>query len=131
RLSSSGHTARAKVKLQLGADRVAPEHVIDFLAAIKKFNQVLNGGLHIAKADLKSAPASAAPAPKPSLRTQLEAVLAATSRTIADAELTGQDASDALCERALVRAYLGQGAEALKDAAMAVSLQSQSSDKLR
>jgi lipoprotein NlpI len=137
--SFKGRTASARVQLQLKADRVAYNGAIEFLAGLKKFNTVMNGYFVIRKSDLRSATvapapvaAAAAPAPAPaprkSLRDQLEANLATTTRLIADADQLGQDAADPLCERGLVRAYLGKDAEAIEDAGRAVQLRAQSGE---
>jgi len=148
--SFKGRTASAKVLMQLNADRVPNTGVVEFLAGLKKFNGVLNGYFNIRKTDLKTAAIAAPPVPttKPaaqptslpiaavsnlprptrSLREQLEANLAATTRLIADADQLGQDAADPLCERGLVRAYLGKEAEAIDDGARAVRVRAQSGE---
>lgn len=80
-----------------------------------------------------ASPTPAAP-PVPyaqALRTRLEATLAASTRAVADAELAGQEAGGALCQRALLQSYLGKSADGLKDAAKAVRLQPQSPVLLR
>ena len=129
--SFNGRTAGAKAFLQIKADRVAHDGVIDYLASIKKYNSVLNGSFFIRKSDLKGATVAATAVATPrvlSPREQLEASLAITSRLIGDAELVGQDASDALCERAMAFAYLGNEPEARKDAERALQLRSRSGD---
>ena len=132
--SFKGRTASARVLLQFNTDRVANDGVIEFLAGLKKLNAVLNGYFVIRKTDLRQTVAATVPpvapaqAPKKSAREQLEANLATTTRLIADADQLGQDASDPLCERALVHAYLGQNAEAIADAGRAVQLRAQSGE---
>lgn len=126
-LSFNGHRASAKVALRIGADRVPHDGVVDFLAALKKLNTVLNGGMFLRKSDLKSAQA-ARPKAAATPREQMEANLAAASGMISDAEKTGDDASDALCERALAHAYLGHEAAAHEDAARALAAQPRSGE---
>jgi lipoprotein NlpI len=141
--SFKGRTASAKVQLRLNSDRVANNGVVEFLAGLKKFNAVLNGYFVIRKSDLRSAAAASIPppaaattvppaavpsGPRKSLRDQLEANLATTTRLIADADQLGQDAADPLCERGLVRAYLGKDAEAIEDGGRAVQLRAQSGE---
>ncbi|MES2324250.1 MAG: DUF3857 domain-containing protein [Pseudomonadota bacterium] len=124
-LSFTGRTLSARVDVAITGDRVDPRQLIPFLDGIKKFNAVLNGSLVVRKSDVKGgAPVVA----RRTLKEQLELNLAATTRLIADADLAGQDASETLCERALVLAYLGQSAEAIKDAGRAVQLRAQSGD---
>jgi lipoprotein NlpI len=129
--SFTGRRAAAKVSLQIKADRVAHDGVVEYLASIKKYNSVLNGSFFIRKSDLKSQKAAVATVAAPRVLTpkeQLEANLTSTTRLIGDAELVGQDASDALCERAMAFAYLGNETEARKDAERALQLRSQSGD---
>lgn len=125
-LSFKGRTAKARTQLRLNADRVAPNGVVEFLAGMKKYNSALNGGMFIRKSDLKTAVVQAPP--KKSLKEQLEANLASTTRLIDHADQAGQDASEPLCERGLLRAWLGQEAGAIADGTRVVKLRAQSGD---
>lgn len=125
-LSFKGHSAKVKAQLQLNSDRVAHNGVVEFLAGMKKYNSVLNGGMFIRKTDLRSAAVQVAP--RKSLKEQLEANLASTTRLIADADAAGQDASDSLCERGLLRAWLGQDKAAIEDGIRVVKLRAQAGE---
>ncbi len=132
-LSFSGRVARAKLELKVLAERVEPKDVIDFLADSRKAGEMLQGTLYIKHSDQKTPAANVQP-PLPlkqAVRERLERSIQATSKVIADAKLTGRDASTALCERALAAAYLGRNAEAIADVQHASRQQSASPDILR
>jgi len=116
-LSFSGRTVQARLRLSVGADRVAPQDMLAFVDATRKMGEKLQGSLYVKSSALKAA---AAPNYKEQVQSRIDATLKATSRVLADAALTGQDAGGAWCERARARAWLGQYADALKDAAKAV-----------
>ncbi|NVD69385.1 DUF3857 domain-containing protein [Duganella sp. BJB1802] len=116
-LSFSGRVAQARLRLNINADRVAPQDMVAFVDAARKMGDKLQGSLYVRSNTIKAA---AAPNFKEQVQTRIDATLKATNRVLADAALTGQDAGGAWCERARARAWLGQYADALKDAAKAV-----------
>ena len=113
-LAFSGRVAQAKLQLEITADRVAAADVPEFVGTVRKAGEAMQGSLYLAPEVFK---AVAAPPYKEALQQRLDATLKATSRVLADAALTGQNADGARCERARVQAWLGMNAEALKDAA--------------
>src|SRR5471032_2218030 len=117
--SFTGHVAQARMRLSVTADRVAPQDAIAFTEAARKMNELLHASLVVRASAFKDA--AAAPLNfKQQVQNQLDASLKASSKVLADAALTGRDASGAWCERALVQAYLGHKAEALEDAGHAL-----------
>ena len=117
--SFTGHVAQARMRLSVTADRVAPQDAIAFTEAARKMNELLHASLVVRASAFKDA--AAAPLNfKQQVQNQLDASLKASSKVLADAALTGRDASGAWCERALVQAYLGHKAEALADAGHAL-----------
>lgn len=126
-LSFAGREARARLRLDVTADRVAAQDMVAYMGGTRKMNEMLQGSLYLKQTMLK---APAAPAYKEGLQNQLEARLKATSRVLADAALTGQDPGSAWCERARLYSSFGRHEEALKDAAQALRQQAQSQDSL-
>jgi transglutaminase-like putative cysteine protease/lipoprotein NlpI len=125
KIDVGGRKLLARLSLSLNADRVAPAAIAAYLADAQKFDEFTNGGFRVFKEEFGAAKSLQTVAQK------LEASLEASNRMVKDAELTGRDASDALCERALVRAYLGQHEAALADAVRATQLQPLSAELLR
>ena len=119
-LSFTGHVAQARMRLSVTADRVAPQDAVAFTEAARKMNELLHGSLVVRASAFKSAAAVAPLNFKQQVQNQLDTSLKASSKVLADAALTGRDASGAWCERALVQAYLGHKAEALDDAGHAL-----------
>jgi lipoprotein NlpI len=119
-------TLSARITLHLAADRVPPGEMQAYLDDVQKLNDMLNGGLRVFKRHMNVAAVAS-----PSVEAKLNAALAVISRGLADAELTGADTSAALCERAMVHAYLGHPGDALKDANQAVQRQPEAADMLR
>jgi tetratricopeptide (TPR) repeat protein len=72
----------------------------------------------------------ATPREQASEEDRLRASLARLDQVVKDAERTGREPGRPLCERARVRAWLGQGQDAVKDATRAVKLQDQATDLL-
>lgn len=119
-LSFRGHAAQARLRLQITSDRVAAADVPAFVADARKMNEALQGSMYVRPDVFKTA---AAPNFKQSVQSRIDATLTSTTRVLADAAMTGQDPGSAWCERARARAWLGQSADALKDAAMALQRQ--------
>ncbi len=120
-----GKSLRVNVTLKLNTDRVPPSEISTYLADMQKFNEILNGAFRLYKSDLKGPPSESL-LKQTSVEEQLQESLKKINRVIVDAELTGRDAADALCERALANVYLGKPTEALKDAFKALQLRPQS-----
>lgn len=86
--------------------------------------RLLGGARSVAAdVDLAEAEAAALETGLPELERQLHAALAGLTRTIMEADRTGRDSADALCERARVLAYLNRPTDAQADAARAAALQ--------
>lgn len=128
-LAFTGRVVQAKLRLELFSDRVPAAEVPAFVAASRKVNEMLQGSIGVPTRVLRKQ-AEPVLSYKDSIRAGLAANLKASSKMVADAELTGQDASAALCERARVYSWLGQHALALKDATQALQQQPQSADFL-
>jgi lipoprotein NlpI len=127
KLDSTKRTMHVNVTLDTRADRVQPGRLPQYLKNMQQYNDVLGGTLHVPK---PGAPRAAAPA-RLAAEARLEQSLLAMGRVISDADATGRDPTAALCERALVQAYLERKAEAQKDLARALQLQPQSDALLR
>jgi tetratricopeptide (TPR) repeat protein len=116
------------ISMVMLADRVTPSQLPRYMKDIQTLNEITGGSLRVYKADMGDARRTAASG-RQTEEERLNQSLQRISRVIADADAIGRDASAALCERALVHAYLGHQAEALKDANRAV--QQQPNDALR
>lgn len=116
-MSFSGRTVQVNMQLEITKDRVAAADVPEFVGKVRKAGEAMQGSMYVRPEVFKTA---AALPYKEAMQQRLDSVLKATSRVVADAALTGQDAGGAWCERARVRAWLGMNADALKDAAKAV-----------
>jgi transglutaminase-like putative cysteine protease/lipoprotein NlpI len=119
-LSFRGRELRSKMRLQVIADRVAAADVPAFVGATRKANEMLQGSVYIRPNVIKAA---APPNYKEVVQNRIDATIKATSRVLADAAVTGRDPGLAWCERARARSWLGQNADALKDAAKALQQQ--------
>ena len=123
----AGRVYRGNATFVAIADRVAPEAMPTFLADVQKMSDAMGSGFRV----YKDVPRAEAPPPAQSTSARLQASLAGIDLSIADAQLAGRDTSAALCERALLLAYLGKSAEALRDADKAVTIQPLSPDLMR
>lgn len=106
-----GRTMRSRMALDLRNNRVAAADIGGYLADLQKLNNTLYSTFHLNKADTAGAAAPRDTSAEPRLRKSLEAI----SRAVSDAQLAGRDSGPALCERALVYAYLGQAEDAKRD----------------
>lgn len=113
------------LKLELRADRVEAARMAKFGRELQAWNELHAGTLRVFKADMRAAPREQA-----SEEERLRDTLARLDTAVRDAERSGREPGRALCERARVRAYLGQNAEAIKDALKAVKLQDQATELL-
>lgn len=113
-LAFSGRQISVTLQMKLTADRVDPQNVADFMGNLNKSAEVLQGTLSIRHSDLKTpGPMVNAALPlKDRIIETLEKRVMSTEQVIADAKLTGQDASRARCERARSLAYLGRNSNA-------------------
>lgn len=126
-LSFSGRLAQVKLRLEATSDRVAATDVPAFVGAARKMNESLQGSLYVKTGIIK---AGATPDYKQAMQGRVEATIKATTKVLNDAALTGQDPGGAWCERARAYSWLGQNAEALKDAAKAVQQQGDAQENL-
>lgn len=115
----AARTMRSRMALDLRRNRVEAAEIDSYLSDLQKLNSALYGTFHLSKARATGTPSSRNASAEPRLRKSLEAI----SRAVSDAQMTGRDAGQALCERALVYAYLGQAEEAKRD--MQAALQGQ------
>jgi transglutaminase-like putative cysteine protease/tetratricopeptide (TPR) repeat protein len=115
------------VKLALGvrADRVEAARVAEFSHKVQDWDALTSGSLRVFKADMRATPREQA-----SEEDRLRASLARLDQAVKDAERTGREPGRPLCERARVRAWLGLGQDAVKDATRAVKLQDQATELL-
>ncbi len=116
-----------KLHLDVRADRVEAARALEFGRKLQSWDTLRSGSLKVFKSDLRTAQQEQGP---PSEEARLRAALAGLDLAVLDAERTGREPGRALCERARVRAHLGQANEAIKDALKAVKLQEQDNDLL-
>lgn len=114
-----------KMALSLHADRVEAPRVAEFSHKLQAWNALNAGSLRVFKTDMRATPREQA-----SEEERLRASLARLDQAVQDADRTGREPGRTLCERARVRAYLGLGPDAIKDATRAVKLQDQATDLL-
>jgi transglutaminase-like putative cysteine protease/tetratricopeptide (TPR) repeat protein len=124
-LSVTRQGLHVKMALGLRADRVEAPRVAEFSHKLQAWNALNSGSLRVFKADMRATPREQA-----SEEDRLRASLARLDKAVQDAERTGREPGRPLCERARVRAYLGLGPDAIKDATRAVKLQDQATDLL-
>jgi transglutaminase-like putative cysteine protease/tetratricopeptide (TPR) repeat protein len=119
------NTMKAALTLDVLADRVEPARMVEFDRKLRAWNELDLGTMRISKADMR-----AGPRPHASEEERLRAVLGKLDQAVAEADRTGREPGRALCERARVRAYLGQSQDAAKDALKAVKAQEQATELL-
>lgn len=137
KLEAARNNVHVNLQLSTKADRVQPADMTQHARNLQQYGELVSGALNAFKSDMQGAapaPARAAAtpaAPAPSEEERIGALVASTTRAIANAEAGGRDPVPALCERAVALAWLGRREEALKDANRAVQLQPSSSLALR
>jgi tetratricopeptide (TPR) repeat protein len=124
-LTITRHGLHVKMTLGVRADRVEAPRVAEFSHKVQAWNVLSSGSLRVFKADMRATPREQA-----SEEDRLRASLARLDQAVQDADRTGREPGRSLCERARVRAYLGLGPDAIKDATRAVKLQDQATDML-
>jgi len=123
-----------KLHLDVRADRVEAARAVEFGRKLQSWDMLRAGSLKVFKSDLRAAQQEQQKEQQQQQQlsegARLRAALAGLDGAVLDAERTGREPGRALCERARVRAHLGQASEAIKDALKAVKLQEQDNDLL-
>jgi transglutaminase-like putative cysteine protease len=124
-LSLAKNGLRLQMNLRLRADRVEAARTAEFDRKLQAWNDLGSGALQVFKSNMRAAVPELA-----SEEQRLRLALGKLDQAVQDAERSGREQGRALCERGKVRAYLGQTADAVKDAIKAVKVQEQATDLL-
>ncbi|QNA90635.1 tetratricopeptide repeat protein [Massilia sp. Dwa41.01b] len=111
---------KLELQLNLLADRIEAARTVEFSRKLQAWDMQRAGTLRVFKADMQGTPVA-----PPNEEARQRAALVKLDQAVQDAERSGREPGRALCERARVRAHLGQAQDAIKDATRAVKLQDQ------